>query len=162
MKKLSLLLVCIPCLFFACSKSGSSSNSSGSITATINGTNLTFNANAVAINVSGGGVYSVAVSGFESASTSSGQVTISVAGSNVVTPGSYSNLNAAADEVSMVYSSPAGAAYAAIANPPAVKITSITSTNIQGTFSGVLTLYSGTSSATTATVTNGKFNVNFK
>lgn len=46
-------------------------------------------------------------------------------------------------------------------NPLNVTITSLTSTNVQGTFNGVLVLYSGTGAAT-KTIANGKFNVNFK
>lgn len=42
-----------------------------------------------------------------------------------------------------------------------VTISSITSTNVQGTFNGGVVLYNGTGAAT-KTITNGKFNVNFR
>jgi hypothetical protein len=161
MKKIIFPVVCSLLIFFSCSKSASSA-SGGSITATVNGSNQTFNTSALAISEAASGAYSLAITGFEGAANNSNQVTIGIAGSSPITTGTYTTFGSAADEVSMVYSLPGNIEYAAISNAPQVTITSISTTNVQGTFSGILTLYSGTSSTTTESVTNGKFNVSIK
>jgi hypothetical protein len=57
---------------------------------------------------------------------------------------------------SLIYESDVTGTYAS-----SIVITTLTKTNVQGTFTGTLTLITG-SGATTKAITDGKFNVNFK
>ena len=169
MKKLFILPVFALFVFASCKKSSSSpSSGTGSISATIDGKAETFNTDALAINSSSNGVYEIAIAGYQGAVGTSDQMGLAIAGTSAITAGStYTFGTAAPDELSIGYLQSSGTIeYAddinSNTNVATVTKTSLTSTNIQGTFSGMLMLYSGTSSATTKTVTNGKFNVNFK
>jgi hypothetical protein len=159
MKRLLFLPVCLLAMLFSCKKSGSSKSSNSTISATLNDTAQTFNTSATALYQSSNGIYDLAITGYVSSATNSNAITISIGGTSPIAVGTYSDGGIAPDAVSMVYSLSGGTSAYAAMGTATVTITSITGSNVQGTFSGVLNLYSGNATNTTETVTNGKFNV---
>ena len=161
MKKLSLLLLpmCLSFVLSSCSKKSTPSPSiTGTITVTIDGSAQTFNVSAAARiqNISGVNVLNI----FGTQSTgSTNSIAMSVVNSSI-TAGTYTGVGsqaqisyALASGTVYQYADDDAAAYATIV------IKSISSTNIQGTFSGNLNLIGGTGAAT-ETLTNGTFNLN--
>jgi hypothetical protein len=154
-------------LVASCKKSNhSSSSTGGTITATVDGTPMTFNNILVAKDTSILGAYAITISGISALSANAPELSFTVDGPDTVTSGTYSiSSTGMTDDLpalsfsqgtTLVYESDISGTY-----PSSIVITTLTKTNIQGTFTGTITLQLG-SGATTKTITDGKFNVNFK
>ena len=168
MTKLAAQGLVLALVFLAsCKKSSNSSTPAGStITATVDGTPMTFNNVLVAKDTSYLGAYLISISGISSLTASAPELSLTVDGPSAVTTGTY-NLPPTgtitdvpalsfSQGTTLVYSSDVSGTYSS-----SVVITSLSKTNVQGTFTGTLTLSLG-SGATTKAITDGKFNVNFK
>jgi hypothetical protein len=152
----------------SCKKSNSNSSTSGggTITATIDGVQTTFNNILITKDTAYLGAYILTFAGATSLTSSSPELSLTVDGTSPITTGTYSlgsSGNTAdlpgisyAQGSSLVYGNDITGVYSS-----SIVITSLSKTNVQGTFSGTLTLTLG-SGANTKTVTDGKFNVNFK
>jgi hypothetical protein len=154
-------------LLASCKKSSSSSTpTGGTITATVDGTPMTFNNVLIAKDTSYLGAYLITMSGISALTASAPELSLTVDGPSAVTTGTYNlPITGTTTDVpalsfsqgtTLVYSSDVSGTYSS-----SVVITSLTKTNVQGTFTGTLTLSLG-SGATTKAITDGKFNVNFK
>src|SRR5579871_4094197 len=174
MKRIVLVLFisAIAIFIFSCKKSGSSP--SYHITATVGGTNKTFNVSAFAIDTNyGGGAYEIELLGATSASASTGFFSLDIANvypaNKTLVAGNYSDTSSdftlSADYYSDYpngtdYSAGNGvASYAAsipatITNHFKVTITGISSTEIKGTFSGDF-FPDGDPTQTPVTIING-------
>jgi hypothetical protein len=162
----SLLLALV--LLASCKKSSNSSTpAGGTITATVDGTPMTFNNVLIAKETAYSGAYVLTFSGASSLSSSSSpELSLTVDGTSAITTGTYSigpsgntpNLPAMSysQGTTLIYGSDVTGTYAS-----SIVITSLSKTNVQGEFTGTLTLITG-SGATTKAITDGKFNVNFK
>ena len=153
-------------IFSSCKKdSSSNSTTSGTISADIDGTAVSFNFgdNAALDTISG--EYTIAIAGFQSGvNVTSNEIGIGVGGAYPIAVGTYTDTSSIADNSTISYSIPSdNSGYAAVGIAPfygTVTITSISATQVQGTFSGVLGVGSGSSSTVPYhTLTNGKFNV---
>lgn len=154
-------------LVASCKKSNHSSTpAGGTITATVDGTPMTFNNILIAKDTSYLGAYAITMSGISSLTASAPELSLTVDGPAAVTTGTYS-INSSgmttdlpglgfSQGTTLVYESDVSGTYST-----SVVITTLTKTNVQGTFTGTLTLQLG-SGAATKTITDGKFNVNFK
>ena len=154
-------------LLGSCKKSSSSSTASGgTLTATVDGTPMTFNNILVAKDTAFMGAYAITFAGASSLTSSSPELSLTVDGASPISTGTY-NLGASGNTTdlpslaytqgtSLIYGSDITGTYST-----SIVITSLSKTNVQGTFSGTLTLTLGTG-ATTKKITDGKFNVNFK
>jgi hypothetical protein len=165
MRKLLILPVAL-LIITSCKKSTSGTTASGTITATIDGTPTNFNTDAIAVRTNVSGVYQVAINGYQGAISTSNQISIGIGGAVSVTAGTYGDVpGPAPDEVSLVYiQQPGTGEYAAIGTSPdtaTVVITSISASEVRGTFFGGLVLSSGSTSPSTHTITNGSFDVKF-
>jgi len=167
MKKLRFLLpLCALCLLFSCKKNSSSTGSSGSITATVDGSSQTFNYSATASLLAFGGSQALTITGVQSSSLTTYVITLIITPtSGNVTAGTYS-ATTAHDNVQLTYAQ--ASTSVAYQNDPtsgssnaSVTISSISSTHVKGTFTGKLILESG-SGAATKTVTNGSFDLDIK
>jgi len=175
MKKLLLLSgIAGFALFFSCKKS-SPAGPSGSITAMVNGVQTSFNHVTYAKDSTNPNpnallnAYALAISASTgNASSGSPVFGITITGPYAITKGTYYldsvTVGVKTDPIYLSYIIGSGSteyesnSYGA--NNCAVTITSISSTNVQGTFSGVLYLLNG-NGPLIDTFTNGKFNVNF-
>ena len=154
-------------LLASCKKSNHSSTpAGGTITATVDGTPMTFNNILIAKDTNYLGAYALTMSGISSLTSPAPELSRTVDGTAAVTTGTYS-MNASgmttdlpglgfSQGTTLVYESDVTGTY-----PSSIIITTLTKTNVQGTFTGTLTLSLG-SGATTKAITDGKFNVNFK
>lgn len=137
------------------------------MSATVDGVAKNFN-NIVLAKIidQGNGEYSMVLGGTTGTAASSDILTITVDGDRQIAAGSYTltvtptthylpALGYTINETNNYMSDVTGTL------ATNVTITSITSTNVQGTFNGGVVLYNGTGAAT-KNITNGKFNVNFK
>lgn len=152
-------------LLMSCKKnSDDSSVAANSIQANIGGTTYNFNVSAKATKMDGTGYHFISIAGADANSASANVIGI-IANSNVpVTTGTY-NENDAVNYGSLSFSVniSTGNTYidaGSTTNPVIVTITSLTSTNIQGTFKGDIYL-GGSTSAAKKVVADGKFNVPF-
>ena len=165
MKKIFILPIALLLFITSCKKSSSGSSVSGAITANVDGTPTSFNTEAVGFLVNSGGVYQLSLTAFQGAVSSSNQITIAVAGSAAITPGTYGDQpsSGAPDEVSLAYvQQPGSILYGASGtgtDTASVTITSINASEAKGTFTGGVTLISGSGSPTEHIITNGKFDV---
>ena len=151
----------------SCKKSSTSTSSGGgTITATIDGTQMTFNTILIVKDTAFMGAYALTMSGATSASSSATELSLTVDGTSPITTGTYNfgPSGTTTDLPALAYSQGSSLLYEEDitgAHENSIVITSLSKTNVQGTFSGTLTLMLG-SGPQTKTVTNGKFNVNFK
>lgn len=164
MKRITSLLIIGLFIFSACNKD-SSAPQANTIVADIDGTTETFNNTVVGVKLTTSGIYSIAVSGFHG-DANSDRMSIIVGGPNAVTTGTFKfDQPAGQNGAVIVYTLAGGSdgygpADLGGPDPILVTITSLTATNIQGTFSGTLALDDG-SSPVHKVVANGKFNVNY-
>ena len=152
----------------SCKKNNHSSTpAGGTITATVDGTPMTFNNILIAKDTAYLGAYLITFSGASSLSSASApKLSLTVDGSSAITTGTYSlPLSGTATDLpaisfsqgtTLVYESDVSGT-----DSTSIVITTLTKTNVQGTFSGTLTLQLG-SGAATKVITDGKFDVNFK
>jgi hypothetical protein len=165
MKKILLFTICVTLAFSSCKKS-SSDIPANTISATIDGVDESFNSNPIAelgtaIRLNS----NLLISGSNGSGTGSDSMAITIESNNTIVKGNY--INTGSDFISVLYnkgpfslSNPN--TYSTDINgtyPTTVTITSMSSTNIQGTFSGKLLFKDGT---TVKNVTNGKFNLTIK
>jgi hypothetical protein len=168
MKKLLLFTICVTLAFSSCKKS-SSDIPANTISATVDGVDESFNTSPIAELGTAISLNSnLLISGSNGSGTSSDSMGITIESNNTIVKGSYTNAstnnssyvsvlyNKAPFSLSNpnIYSTDINGTY-----PTTVTITSMSSTNIQGTFSGKLLFKDGT---TVKNVTNGKFNLTIK
>jgi hypothetical protein len=169
MKRIFVLgsLFCL--LFTACSKNNNDDNSgkAGTITATIDGANVSFNTNAKAIRADAGGAYSIQIMGFQGTGGNSNQIALAASDNSAIVAGIYNETMTGANGAGTVSYIQSGSSYPYInngstTNPGTVTITEVTSTSVKGTFSGdVFLMTAGGISTTKKSITNGQFSVNF-
>ena|SRR3982751_2140454 len=146
-----------------CKKDDSDNNSSNAISASLDGTAVTFNVNAKAMRTNVSGAYSVQIIGYDG---NSNQIAIAISSDAPITTGTYSENSSDSKGASVNYI-PSGSAYPYISynstsNPATVTISSISATSIQATFQGdVYLASSGGITNTKKAFTNGQFNVKF-
>ena len=165
MKNLKLLSLILCVLFVAssCKKSSKSITTTGTITVNIDGAAQTFNVGAAAHVDNTGGFYSLSLIGVQS-TTAANSIIVEVTSSSPIVAGTtYTGTNSQAD---MSYTQVSGSAIYQFdgsnnASNATITVKSISSTNVQGTFSGTLELISGTGASSKA-LTNGAFNLNIK
>ena len=164
MKNLKLLSLILCVLFVAssCKKSSKSITTTGTITVNIDGAAQTFNVGAAAHVDNTGGFYSLSLIGVQS-TTAANSIIVEVTSSSPIVAGTYTGTNSEAD---MSYTQVSGSAIYQFdgsnnASNATIIVKSISSTSVQGTFSGTLELISGTGAASKA-LTNGTFNLNIK
>ena len=161
----SLLLAFV--LLASCKKSNHSSTpAGGTITATVDGTPMTFNNILVAKDTAYLGAYLITFSGISALTANAPELSLTVDGTSPVTTGTYSidATGMTTDLPAMSFSQGTSLVYSTDitgTNPSSIVITTLTKTNVQGTFTGTLTLQLG-SGAATKVITDGKFDVNFK
>ncbi|HVS92539.1 MAG TPA: hypothetical protein VHE59_10925 [Mucilaginibacter sp.] len=163
MKKSIFLLIplCLLLGLSSCKKNSSKpANAAGTLTVTVGGKAQTFNVGATAHLDNTGGVNTLGIMGLQSTGTANSLI-ITVSSSGPITAKSYTDADS---EAQLSYTLASGAAYqddGTGGTTSTVTIKSITSTNVQGTFSGTLMLINGTGAAT-QTLTNGSFNLSIK
>jgi len=146
----------------SCKKDSKDAIVSNTISASIDGTVTNFGS-AFAVTATESGQKLTNIEG-----VSSNKATISITLSGTITAGKTYTSTAANDDDKplILYSTVDGDNYLNddnSANIVTVKVTAVSATNIQGTFTGGLTTFSiGNGAAKTKAVTNGKFNVTFK
>ena len=173
MKKVLLISFCILFIFTSCKKK-SEVVPVNTITATVNGVNMNFNVNIHAQydgDFEGTGNTGLTIVGGATIDSITGLMGISIvtANANSITKGTYIAANAnntppiwaalSYTDFNSVTNSP-GTNYVSNINnsaPFTITITSISNTNVQGTFSGILGNLNNSSDI--KTVNNGKFNV---
>lgn len=168
MKKSLLFAIYILIVLASCKKN-SSDAPANTISATIDGVTESFNTNAVAQIGTGVRLNSnLSITGTNGSATGSDGMSITINSNNTIAKGNYTNSgNNNSGFTSILYSKGPFSfinpiIYVTDVNgtyPSTVTITSISSTNIQGTFSGNLVFRDG---KTIKSVTDGKFNVNIK
>jgi hypothetical protein len=164
----ALLFTAFLFLFITSCKKNSSVAPVNTLSATINGVSESFNINLLAQNSIGSTLHSdLSVFGSNGKSVdSSDALSITVDNNSAITVGTYTNTSNSNEGFVRItyYKSPASFidpnTYTSDVNGTyltTIKITSISSTNVQGTFSAQLVYFDG---KTINQVTNGKFNVN--
>ncbi|HTD99441.1 MAG TPA: hypothetical protein VK668_09135 [Mucilaginibacter sp.] len=161
MKKSILLFLPLFALLvlFSCKKSSKSSiNTVGTITATIDGNQQTFNVGATAQLQNNGGSNSLSIIGVQGSGNSNSLIML-VTNNGPITTGTYTGADSKAN---LSYTTTNSLIYqnddSDVNSNATIVISSITSTNVQGTFSGKLVLITGNGAAT-ATITSGTFNL---
>jgi len=170
MKKILLFLACVMRALSSCSKKNDNTPSAtNTITANVAGTATRFNTSVTGVLASSQGAYDLAVTGLTGTGTSAQSISISIGSQGPIVKGTYTlNSSTSSDATSfpdLVYeanlSGSSSAEFATDftgANETTVTITSISSTNVQGTFSGVLV----GDGNTTKSITSGTFNATIK
>ena len=153
--------------FASCKKNDpakSNTTAVGTISATIGGVNETFTTSVIAESADTP-AYNIAISGFRGTDVNRVGIQIGISSYKPITTGTYAISSAVSNDV--VYTPFVGyyknTSVSSIAifgtdNITTITITSVSNTNVQGTFSGVLLNEDG--STDTQTIANGKFNVN--
>jgi len=162
MRKLGLIVACFLVVLYACNKTGEKPNVA--VSATIDGTDKTFNTDDSLGYKNTDTVYSATVTAASDASATADQLELFIASPKQLAPGTYAltktwtppyeplivykpgGSNNFADDYVVDYTG---------AHPAEIIITAISSTGIQGTFDGVLV--NAANNGTTKTFTNGKF-----
>jgi hypothetical protein len=164
MKNILIIVGCILLLFTACKKSTNTAPAN-TISANIDGVDESFNTNVFA-QLGTGAKFNSSLNIYGASGSNAGAhvLTITMAVNQTIATGSYTSGSNSIGFVSILYSNgPFSIAnpntYSTDVNgsPSTVVITSLTSTNVQGTFSGIL-IYG----STRKTITNGKFNLSIK
>ncbi|MDB4904273.1 MAG: hypothetical protein JWQ63_3554 [Mucilaginibacter sp.] len=177
MKKYILLFTCVLFIFTSCKKKADIIPVPiNTISATVDGANMNFNINVsahIGANAGGPGTNATLyISGLTSGTVPSGSMSINVSSQslNSIIKGTYTIASANNNPpvfafLTYGYYDPASSGpdqpYFTDSKgiqPTTITITSISSTNVQGTFSGTLVYSQGGTG--TKTITNGKFNVN--
>lgn len=161
-----LLLLCIFTVTFSCKKNASSIDVPiGSVTAIVDGKQVTLTGAYAAINNSfAPAAYSIDISGWLGAINNSDRLSISISADKPVTTGTYS-FSTTENKVGtpwFYYDKPNHITYVDNYNgnnPDVVKITSLTSNNVQGSFSCSLVLAAGDAPQKTVVIENGRFNL---
>jgi len=158
MKKAKLLLsLCLLLVLFSCKKHSSTPNTVGTLTVTIGGKAQTFNVGAEAHLDHTGDFYSLGIIGVQS-TTASNSLILTITSQAPITAKSYTDANS---EAQMSYTMTSGSIYqddGTGGTSATITIKSISTTNVQGTFSGNLAIINGDGAATQA-LTSGTFNL---
>jgi len=169
MKKLFLISACFVLAFSSCKKDSAKITTSNTLSVTIGGVNETFTSNVTAQSIIDTPGYTIGIAGFRGSGTSEEGLQLEVNSNSPVTTGTYTiNSSTSQDATSF----PLIGYYKGIgssgqltygtdftgANSSTITITALSSTNVQGTFSGVIINEGGGSD--TQTLASGKFNVN--
>jgi hypothetical protein len=167
MKKPLLITICILLAFSSCKKS--SDVPANTISATIDGVDESFNTNQSARLGSSIDLNSnLLISGSSASGTGADGIGITIESNSTIVKGSYNNAGTNnSGFTSILYSKGPSLLidpniYTTDVNgnyPTTITITSMSNTNIQGTFSGQLLFKDG---KTVKSVTNGKFNLDIK
>jgi hypothetical protein len=169
MKKALILSAFILFIFTSCKKK-TDVIPLNTITATVNGIALTFNANVTGGKGSAEGITTIHVTGYTTTDNTAAVIGISISSTdaNALQTGTYTFTSTNVHPTVypyLVYNTPNDNTSQQPFNtdptgiqPTTITITSISSTNVQGTFSGILV--HPTVDGTSRTATNGKFNVN--
>jgi len=167
MKKLLLISTCVILAFAACKKdSNKATTSSLSLSATVSGTNETFS-NVTAQSIVDTPGYTIGISGSRGSGANLEVLQLEVNSANPVTTGTYTLNSTTSSNINtfplLAYYKYTSATNELIygtdltgTNVSTITISSISSTNVQGTFSGVL--IDQMDGTTTDAITNGKFN----
>ncbi len=164
-KNLPVLIIVLA--FCACKKSAAPPTGSANfMTADINDTSQTFNTVVLAKNVPVSSGYLLAIACASTNTSAADVLSVSIDGMKPITTGTFTaNFSGTPDFLpSMAFQHGDTTAYqedVSGSHPITVTITSLTGTNVQGTFNGTLTLANG-SGAFVKKVTNGKFNIDFR
>ncbi len=154
-------------VFIACNKNSSSTTavSNGTITATIDGTNVNFSTTAMAQRDSSNGLNSISIIGFVGSNSTPNEIILSVASPSPIGVNTYFETSAS-DKVNIWYTQYSGPNVynvyqdaGSATNPATITITSITATTVSGTFQGLLV--NSSSPSQTKAIANGQFAVNF-
>ncbi len=165
MKKLFALPLVLLIFISSCKKS--SDSGAGTINATVDGTATSFSNTATAVESSatnnGVTAYSLLIVGFQGSPSSSSSITLTI-GSDAPfgADSTYTGLASPSDNLAEVayIQQPGNVSYSdLLAGPTTVTIKSISSTNVQGTFSSTVGIF-GSGTPSTHTFTNGTFNLN--
>jgi len=167
MKKTLLFVIAILSFCVSCKKNSSDPSNTpvNTITATVDGVTESFNTTVYARIGTGIRINSaLIISGSNGAASGADLISLTLDTNNTIANGDYTN-NGSNGVTSIVYSKGVFTLanpnyYATDVNgiyPSTIKITSVSNTNVQGTFSGKLVFPDG---KTTKSVTDGKFNVN--
>jgi hypothetical protein len=168
MKKILLVCVCIAFVLYSCNKNSAIAPTSY-ISATINGTNEMFGTIDSGLYRSNANSYSVSLSALSGTTANADKMELYLANPTQITTGTYALTTTwnPPFEPLIIYKINGSSNFADdfvvdyTGNHPAqITITSISSTNIQGTFSA--TLVAADNSGNTKTITNGTFNVDIK
>ena len=152
--------------FASCKKSDKKSNSSGTntITADVGGSTVNFNIGVTGLLSTGQGSYVLFISGATGTGSNEQSMQIGIDSQKPIAAGTYTLSSSTSPDATafpqLTYGIGATSPTAFMTdgtNVTTVTITSISNTNVQGTFSGVLT--SALDGTTTKSITNGKFNV---
>ncbi len=161
-----LVAVCIVLALASCQKSATN-KSVNTISATIDGMNESFGASvATQMSNAAQASYSVSIAASTGTGTNADALSIFVSSNNKIVTGTYTNIpDSSGNFLQIVYLKGAigtpvtyNTDYAGT-KPSSLTITAISSTSVQGTFSGQLILTNGDSAKT---VTDGKFNLKIK
>lgn len=173
MKKLLLFYAFAALTLYSCNKSAAvkphvDGTPGDTITATIDGTDETFNTNDSAGFHNTSTFYSLPIEGLHDASATTDGISIDEFSPTAITTGTYvldATHHTAPFYPLIVYATNGGKSLTDVyvvdytgTHSATVTITSLTSTHVTGTFSATLVVAAGSSSAT-KTVTNGKFSV---
>lgn len=168
MKQLFLFSACILFVFSSCKKDSNKSTNTttptNTITATINGVSQTFATSVTAQLVNNDPIYTLGITGFKASGTNPVGLQLAVNSDKVITKGTYTISSQPGSDPSVypiiIYYASTGtfANDESSTDVTTITITSISGTNVQGTFSGVLVPQLGDGAK--QTVTDGKFNVN--
>jgi len=156
MKKLFAIAILGSVVLVSCKKS---SGGSAPLQATINGKATSFGTEASGATSSAGGEYTILISGI-SGTTSPTEFAVTIESANPIVAGTYTDTSTA--RFGGLQYIPNGTttfeSAGQVSHPTTVVVTSVSSTQIAGTFQG--TVYAGQDSTTTpTTITNGTFNV---
>jgi hypothetical protein len=166
MKKLFVLPMAFLIFMSSCKKSSSGSGA-GTITASVDGTSTSFSNTATALESSstnnGVTAYSLLIVGFQGSPSSSNSITLTI-GSDAPfgADSTYTGLASPSNNLAEVayVQQPGDVSYSdLLAGPTTVTIKSISSTNVQGTFSSTVGVF-GSGTPASHTFTNGTFNLN--
>jgi hypothetical protein len=166
MKRLFLISACAILAFSACKKDSNKTTATVSLSATVGGTNETYS-NVIAQSIVDTPGYTIGISGSRGSGANLEVLQLEVNSVNPITTGTYTLNSSTSSDIStfplLAYYKYTSATNELIygtdltgANVSTITISSISSTNVQGTFSGVL--IDEIDGTTTDAITSGKFN----
>jgi hypothetical protein len=166
MRKL-LILPVVLLTIASCTKTDTNTSANAAISVDIDGVPTTFNTDAMAVQTNTYLNYSIVISGYQSTALTSSLMSITIGGPSPITVGTYHDIYTGGDVVDLFRytQQPGSGVYGTIgsgSDTATVIITSIDSTEIQGTFTAAQPqLLFGSTSPSNHNFSNGKFAVKF-
>ena len=166
MRKLLILLVVL-LMITSCKKTDTNTSTTAAISVDIDGVPTTFNTDAMAVQTNTYLNYSIVISGYQNTALTSSLMSITIGGPSPITVGTYHDIYTGGDVVNLFRytQQPGSGVYGTIgsgSDTATVTITSIDSTEIQGTFTAAQPqLLFGSTSPSNHDFSNGKFAVKF-